>query len=99
MKYIQQVFDRLSRGGFIAADSVNESVRRIYVDLDDNKDEYADYFLKIGFKLEEGRQYYHFSRNESKTAIAEKLKKMGHWVDVLDFLKAWEPPSDPDIRS
>lgn len=95
MKYVQQVFDRLSRGGFIAADSVDESDRKIYVDLDDNMEEYAEYFSKIGFILEEGRQYYHFSRKESKTAIADKLKKMGHWVDVLDFLKAWEPAFGP----
>lgn len=91
MKYVQQVFDRLSRGGFIPADSVDESIRRIYVDLDDNREEYAEYFSRIGFILEDGKQYFHFSRRESKTALTDKLKKMGHWIDILDFLKAWEP--------
>ena len=95
MKYVQQVFDRLSRGGFIPADSVEESIRRIYVDLDDNRDEYAEYFSKIGFILEEGKHYFHFSRRESKTALTDKLKKMGHWIDILDFLKAWEPSFGP----
>lgn len=95
MKYVQQVFDRLSRGGFIPADSVDESIRRIYIDLDDNRDDYADNFSKIGFILEEGKQYFYFSRRESKTVLTDKLKKMGHWIDVLDFLKAWEPAFGP----
>lgn len=95
MKYVQQVFERMSRGGFIPADSVDEGVRRIYVDLDDNREEYAEYFSKIGFILEEGKRYFHFSRKESKTALIDKLKKMGHWIDVLDFLKAWEPAFGP----
>ncbi len=95
MKYVQQVFDRLSRGGFIPADSVDESIRRIYIDLDDNRDDYADYFSQIGFILQEGKQYFYFSRRESKTALTDKLKKMGHWIDVLDFLKAWEPAFGP----
>jgi len=95
MKYVQQVFDRLSRGGFISADSVDETVRRIFIDLDDCREEYADYFDKIGFILEEGNQYFYFSRKESKTALADKLKRFGHWIDVLDFLKAWEPAFGP----
>lgn len=95
MKYEQQVFDRLSKGGFISSDSADATIRRIYLDIDDCRDEYADYFSRIGFMLEEGNQYYYFSRKESKSAMAEKLKKFGHWVDVLDFLKAWEPSFGP----
>lgn len=38
MKYVQQVFDRLSRGGFLASDSVEESKRLIFIDLDDHKE-------------------------------------------------------------
>ncbi len=95
MKYEQQVFDRLSKGGFISSDSVDPTMRRIFLDLDDCRDEYADYFARIGFILEEGNQYYYFSRKESKSSVADKLKKFGHWVDVLDFLKAWEPSFGP----
>lgn len=95
MKYIQQIFDRLSRGGFIPADSMDESVCRMYKDLDDDREDYAEFYSKIGFILEEGKGYFHFSRRESKTALTDKLKKMGHWIDVLDFLKAWEPAFGP----
>lgn len=95
MKYVQQVFDRLSKGGFISSDSVDETTRRIFLDVDDCREEYEDYFSRLGFNLEEGNQYYYFSRRESKSSTADKLKKFGHWVDVLDFLKAWEPSFGP----
>ena len=95
MKYEQQVFDRLSKGVFIYSDSVDETTRRVFLDLDNCRDEYADYFSRIGFILEEGNQYYYFSRKESKSSIADKLKKFSHWIDVIDFLKAWEPSLGP----
>lgn len=95
MKYVQEVFDQLSRGGFISVDSVDERTRRIFVDLDESREDYADYFAKIGFILEEGNQYFYFSRKESRTATSDKLRRFGHWIDVLDFLKAWEPAFGP----
>ena len=36
MKYVQQVFDRLSRGGFISSDSVDEITRNIFLDIEDH---------------------------------------------------------------
>lgn len=95
MKYTQQIFDRLSRGRFYSSDSVNSNDRNIYNDLGDNKEQYAEYFSRIGFTLEEGEGYYYFSRKETKYSLADKLKKLGHWIDILDFFKAWEPSSGP----
>ncbi|MDE5658047.1 MAG: hypothetical protein K2J66_04595 [Muribaculaceae bacterium] len=95
MKYIQQVFDRLSRGGFISSDSVDESTRNIFIDLEDHKDDYSGYFEQIGFILEEGIGYFYFSRKDSKTALVDKLKRFGHWIDILDFISAWEPALGP----
>ena len=95
MKYIQQVFDKLSRGGFISSDSADESTRNIFLDIEDHKDDYSGYFEQIGFILEEGSGFFYFSRRESKTALVDKLKRFGHWIDILDFLKAWEPALGP----
>ena len=95
MKYVQQVFDRLSRGGFISSDSVDESTRNIFLDIEDHQDDYSEYFEQIGFILEEGTGFFYFSRRESKTALVDKLKRFGHWIDILDFLKAWEPALGP----
>lgn len=95
MRYIQQVFDKLSRGGFISSDSVDETTRNIFIDLEDHKDDYSGYFEQIGFILEEGIGYFYFSRKEPKNVLVDKLKKFGHWIDILDFLKAWEPILGP----
>ncbi len=54
MKYVQQVFERLSRGKFISSDSVSEETRNIFIDMENCREEYADYFAKIGYILEEG---------------------------------------------
>ena len=71
MKYEQQVFDRLSKGGFISSDSMDEATRRMFLDIDDCRVEYSDYFSRIGFILEEGNQYYYFSRKESLIAYTQ----------------------------
>lgn len=97
MKYTQQIFEKLSRGRFISSICVNSTDRYIYIDLCDNKEKYMDYFSKIGFSLEEGDGYFYFSRKESKTSLSEKLKKFGHWIDIIDFIKTYEPSACPGL--
>lgn len=91
MKYVKQTFERLSRGGFISADSMSDEICRMFMDIEDHRSEYQHYFSEIGFSLEEGDGYFYFSRKEPKIQLVEKLVRFGHWIDVLDFLKAWEP--------
>ncbi len=91
MKYELQTFELLSRGVFISSDSRSEEKRRIYMDIEDNLTEYYDYFRRIGFKLEQGNGFYYFSRTENRTTMVEKLNRFGHWLDILDFVKAWQP--------
>lgn len=95
MKYIKQIFERLSRGGFIYSDSTQEEMKRLFIDIEDNLLAYRQYFKEIGFLLEDGNGYFYFNRQESKTQLMEKLVRLGHWVDILDFLKAWEPIFGP----
>lgn len=95
MKYIRQTFERLSRGGFISTDSSKEEERRIYIDIDDHLNDYADYFSQIGFCLEQGNGYFYFTRKEQRVQLVDKLTRFGHWLDVLDFLKSWEPTFGP----
>lgn len=95
MKYIRQIFDRLSRGGFVSSDSISNETKNIFKDIEDNTEEYRQYFSQIGFVLEGGDGYYYFSRKEQRVQLVEKLLRFGHWVDVLDFLKSWEPAFGP----
>lgn len=86
----QKIFDKLSRGEFIPADSIETETRRLYEDIEENYEDYLDYFSEIGFYLERGRGYYYFCRSgETKANIEQKLESFSKWIDYLDFLKTY----------
>ena len=86
----QRIYDRLSRGEFLSVDSIDTSIRHLYEDIEENFDDYADFFKEIGLQLESGNGYFYFSRiGESKQAIEQKLDSFSKWLDYLDFLKTY----------
>ena len=86
----QRIYERLSRGEFLSADSTDASTRHLYDDIEENMDDYADYFKEIGLQLESGYGYFYFSRiGESKQTIEQKLDSFSKWLDYLDFLKCY----------
>ena len=54
MKYTSEVFQRLSRGQFISSNSIDTETRAIYSDIEENQQEYEDYFSMIDFLLSSG---------------------------------------------
>ncbi len=86
----QRIYDRLSRGEFLTVDSADSVVRHLYEDIEENQDDYTDYFREIGLQLESGNGYYYFSREgEGKQTIEQKLESFSKWLDYLDFLKCY----------
>jgi len=86
----QRIYDRLSRGEFLSVDSIDTSIRHLYEDIEENFDDYADFFKEIGLQLESGNGYFYFSRiGESKQTIEQKLESFSKWLDYLDFLKTY----------
>lgn len=86
----QRIYERLSRGEFLSVDSTNSTVRHLYEDIEENMDDYADYFKEIGLRLESGNGYFYLSRTaENKQAIESKLESFSKWLDYLDFLKCY----------
>lgn len=86
----QRIYDTLNRGGFISADSIDMSTRRLFEDIEENYEDYAEYFAEIGLKLETGNGYFFFSRiNEGKQSTEQKLDSFAKWLDYLDFLKCY----------
>jgi len=73
MKYTSEIFQRLSRGQFISSNSIDADTRAIYNDIEENQQEYEDYFGKIDFQLSCGDGFYYFSRKEAKVIIENKL--------------------------
>ena len=66
----------LSRGGFIAADSLDSTTRHLFDDIEENYEDYADYYREIGLRLEAGNGYYFFSPiSDGKQIIEQKLDR------------------------
>lgn len=86
----KRIYDRLSRGEFLSVYSADSTVRHLYDDIEENLDDYADYFREIGLQLESGNGYFYFSRiGESRQTIEQKLESFSKWLDYLDFLKCY----------
>lgn len=86
----QRIYERLSRGEFLSLDSTDTSIRHLYEDIEENLDDYADYFKEIGLQLESGNGYFYFSRiGEGKQSVEQKLDSFSKWLDYLDFLKCY----------
>lgn len=89
MKYTTEIFETLSRGKFISSNSLDKAQRNWYDDLDDNYQEYFDFFIMIGYKLERGNGYCFFTRQMAKVDIESKIKSLMKWIDYLAFLKSY----------
>ena len=86
----QRIYERLNRGEFLSVDSSDTSIRHLYEDIEENFDDYADFFKEIGLQLEAGNGYFFFSRiGEGKQSIEQKLESFSKWLDYLDFLKTY----------
>ena len=87
----QQIFERLSKGGFLSVDSTDQEVKHMYEDIEENFADYETYFLELGLRLESGDGYYYFARtHEGKQTIEQKLQSFAQWVDIFDFLKTYD---------
>lgn len=89
MRYTKEIFDILSKGGFISQNSVSQLLSNLYDAIEDDFQQYQDYYKGIGFLLEGGNGYYYFSRSENKTELADKIQRMAEWIDRIDFLKTF----------
>lgn len=91
-KYTADIFEVLSRGKFICSNSNDEHIRKLYATIDEeqNYDFLYDYFLRINFILEQGDEYYYFSRKEATTDLERKIEQAFKWIDILDFFKTFD---------
>jgi hypothetical protein len=86
----QKIYERLSKGEFLSVDSIDISTRHLFNDIEENLEDYTDYFKEIGLKLESGNGYFYFSRiGEGKQSVEQKLDSFSKWLDYLDFLKCY----------
>lgn len=89
MRYTKEIFDILSKGGFISQNSISQQRTHLYDAIEDDFEIYQEYYSGIGFQLEGGNGYYYFSRTESKVDLADKVQRLALWIDRVDFLKTF----------
>ena len=89
MRYTKEIFDILSKGGFISQNSISQQRSHFYDAIEDDFESYQEYYRGIGFLLEGGNGYYYFSRTENKVDLADKVQRLALWIDRVDFLKTF----------
>lgn len=89
MRYTKEIFEILSKGGFISQNSISEQRSHLYDAIEDDYRQYREYYEGIGLLLEGGNGYYYFSRAENKVELTDKVQRLASWIDRLDFLKTF----------
>jgi hypothetical protein len=99
-KYTSEIFDVLRRGQFICSNSPNESIQTLYKVLEDREifEDLYEYFYQINYILEEGNEYFYFSRTEKNVDLDRKLDKAFNWIDILDFFKTFDSSFNVGFR-
>ena len=90
IKQTAEIFEILSKGDFISSNSTLQNHHRLYDLIEENFTEFYEYFKAINLLLQQGDEYFYFSREESKTDLVRKLEVARKWIDILDFLKAYD---------
>jgi hypothetical protein len=92
-KHTSSIFEILRKGQFICSNSPDDNIRTFYKTLED-EDEFEvlrKYFERINYILEQGDEYFYFSRsNESVIDLERKIEKALNWIDVLDFFVTYD---------
>jgi len=86
----KDVFELLSKGGFICSNSSKAQIQKLYNYIDENFDELDAYFIEINYILTQGDEYYHFTRPEQKVDMTRKLEQAFRWIDIVDFFKSYD---------
>ena len=89
------IYKELTKGHFISSNGLNSKSVKLYEIIDSHYEALCNYFLYIGLTLEKGDGYFYFSRYESKTDIENKVVAACKWIDILDFLKGFDPAFGP----
>lgn len=99
-KYTSDIFDVLRKGQFICSNSPDEDIQTLYKVLEssDTFEDLYNYFHHINYTLEQGNEYFYFSRNEKNVDLDRKLEKAFSWIDILDFFKTFDSSFDVGYR-
>lgn len=97
-KQTASIFEKLSKGQFINANSNDAEQRELFSVIENHFNDLLEYFRHIGFRLEQGDDYFYFSRYEDKVSMERKLSTAFKWIDIVDFFKTFNNGFAPGFR-
>ena len=78
-----QIYDYLSKGNFLCSNTSVKELRTLFSVVEDNFERLRDYFSHINFVLEQGNNYFYFSRKEPRATLEQKLQRFFAWIRFL----------------
>lgn len=98
--YTSDIFEVLKRGQFICSNSPDAHIQKLYKVLDDEDtfEDLYEYFYEINYVLEQGNEFFCFSRTEKNAELDRKLERAFEWIDILDFFKTFDSAFDVGFR-
>ena len=81
-----QIYDYLSKGNFLCSNTSVKELRTLFSVVEDNFERLRDYFSHINFVLEQGNNYFYFSRKEPRATLEQKLQRFFAWIDIMELL-------------
>ena len=78
-----QIYDYLSKGNFLCSNTSVKELRTLFSVVEDNFERLRDYFSHINFVLEQGNNYFYFSRKEPRATLEQKLQRFFAWIDIM----------------
>lgn len=67
-----QIYDYLSKGNFLCSNTSVKELRTLFSVVEDNFERLRDYFSHINFVLEQGNNYFYFSRKDAPGYLGAK---------------------------
>ena len=70
-----QIYDYLSKGNFLCANTNVKELRTLFMVVEEHFEVLRSYFSHINFVLEQGNNYFYFSRKEPRATLEQKLQR------------------------
>lgn len=89
--FFTPIFDHLSKGLFLYADSRQANHYQYYQYLHNHRDTFARQIVPLGFRLEEGTDYYYLSRPGKPIIWEDRKTRIFRLLDIVDFCYTYNP--------
>ena len=90
-----QIYDYLSKGNFLCATTNVKELRTLFMVVEEHFEVLRSYFSHINFVLEQGNNYFYFSRKEPRATLEQKLQRFFAWIDIMDFFTTYDTAFGP----